>query len=353
MKYNTLEINAFMELADQASSIIIDVRSEGEYSAGHIPSAINIPLLNNAQRHQVGICYKEKGQQAAIDLGFELVGPFFAEKIAQARAIASDKHIAIYCWRGGLRSNIMAWLFATAGLKVTLLQKGYKAFRNANHERFVSFQNYIVLGGKTGSGKSEILHLLTRHGHPVLDLEAIAHHKGSAFGALGQEEQFTQEHFENQLGNALRGLPNDRSVWIEDESRFVGKNKIPDTVYEHMQQSPKVFIERSKEERIARILAEYGHFDVEVLAEKTTSLSKRMGPEQAKKAVEFLREGLLTQWVNLLLEYYDKGYEHAREIKARTYKNIVGHIPVSSSLDEQQILDSLVRFATTCQKQTL
>lgn len=353
MKYNTLDINAFMELADQASSIIIDVRSEGEFQQGHIPGAINIPLLNNAQRHQVGICYKEKGQQAAIDLGFELVGPFFAEKIAQARSMVSDKHIAIYCWRGGLRSNIMAWLFSTAGMKVTLLQKGYKAFRNANHERFASFQNYIVLGGKTGSGKSEILHLLAQHGHPIVDLEAIAHHKGSAFGALGQDEQFTQEHFENHLGNALRRLPNDRSVWIEDESRFVGKNKIPDTVYEHMQHSPKVFIDRSKEERIGRILIEYGQFDPEILAEKTASIAKRMGHEQSQQAISFLREGLMHQWVGMLLDYYDKGYEHAREIKARTYKNIVDHIHVSSSLDEQQILDSLLRFATTCQKPTL
>lgn len=353
MKYNTLDIHAFMELADQAGSMLIDVRSEGEYAAGHIPGAINIPLLNNAQRHQVGICYKEKGQQAAIDLGFELVGPFFAEKIAQARARVGEKHIAIYCWRGGLRSNIMAWLFATAGMKVTLLQKGYKAFRNANHERFASFQNYIVLGGKTGSGKSEILHLLARHGHPIVDLEALAHHKGSAFGALGQEEQYTQEHFENHLGNALRRLPNDRSVWIEDESRFVGKNKIPDTLYEHMQHSPKVFIHRSTEERIERILAEYGQFDTDVLAEKTISIAKRMGPEQSQKAVEFLREGQLKSWIAMLLDYYDKGYDHAREIKARNYKNIVDHIHVSSSLDEQHIIDALVRFATTCQNQTL
>jgi tRNA 2-selenouridine synthase len=353
MKYNSLEINAFMELADQASSIVIDVRSEGEFEQGHIPEAVNIPLLNNAQRHQVGICYKERGQQAAIDLGFELVGPFFAEKIANARSIVGEKHIAIYCWRGGLRSNIMAWLFSTAGMKVTLLQKGYKAFRNANHARFSSFQNYLVLGGKTGSGKSEILHLLARHGHPIVDLESIAHHKGSAFGALGQEVQFTQEHFENHLGNALRLLPNDCSVWIEDESRFVGKNKIPDAMYEHMQQSPKVFLDRSKEERIARILNEYGQFDPEILAEKTASVAKRMGPEQSQQAIAFLGEGLMQQWAGMLLDYYDKTYEHAREIKARSYKNIVDHIHVSSSLDEQHIVDVLVRFATTCQQQTL
>lgn len=339
-----------MELALKAGSIIFDARSPKEFEEGHIPGAISLPLLDNNQRHEIGITYKQQGHDAAVEKGFELVGPHFAEKLKRAKELTDKREILVYCWRGGLRSNILAWLLQTGGFKVTLLKGGYKAFRNQNLNLFDAKGHPVVLSGKTGVGKTEILEKLIAANQHVVDLEGLANHKGSAFGGLGQNDQPNQEQFENLLGNQLRCIPNEHSVWIESESRFLGKIRIPDQLFNRMQCAPMVDIERPVEERTERILVEYGHFPKDLLAEKTLALNKRMGGEQVKAAIDYLENNQMREWIGLLLNYYDKGYSHSRSLKEGKSRDSNAVINVSSSTNLDDVINRLIELANQWKK---
>jgi tRNA 2-selenouridine synthase len=306
----TLEIEAWIRYAQAQGSVLLDIRSEGEHAQGHIPGALSFPLLDNESRHAIGITYKELGQAAAVELGFELVGHKFASFIATARSIAPEGEVMLYCWRGGMRSNIMAWLLDLAGFRVKLLQGGYKSYRRLGHELFESSLNLLVIAGKTGSGKTELLQALQEAGQSTLDLEHLARHKGSSFGGLGQEPAPTQEHFENLLMWHLMGS-REQLIWLEGESRFIGKLRIPDLFFSQMESADHIEVERNFEERLQRILVEYGSFSPEELLDKTIALRKRMGGENVKLSVDALLLGDMQGWVRPLLEYYDKTYEHA------------------------------------------
>jgi tRNA 2-selenouridine synthase len=153
---------------------------------GHIPGAINFPLLDNEERAKVGTCYKEKGNYAAVLMGYELVGHKFQEYIKNAAALSPAKAVNIHCYRGGLRSTIMANLLVSAGFEVNLLSGGYKAYRKRVHEILEQPRRIVVIGGLTGAGKTELLLKLKAAGEQVVDLEALAKHRGSSFGAIGQ-----------------------------------------------------------------------------------------------------------------------------------------------------------------------
>ncbi|HEU4717669.1 MAG TPA: tRNA 2-selenouridine(34) synthase MnmH, partial [Bacteroidia bacterium] len=198
---------------------VADVRSPAEFAGGHIPGAFNIPLFTNEERAAVGTIYKQQGNEAAVLKGLEFVGPKMTAFILKARENAPGKKIAVHCWRGGMRSASMAWLFETAGMEVLLLSGGYKAYRNFVLSNTGRKFDLRVVGGETGSGKTDILHELARKGEQVLDLEGLARHKGSSYGAIGQDPQPTVEQFENDFVHALTKLDPSRPVWIEDESR--------------------------------------------------------------------------------------------------------------------------------------
>lgn len=295
----------------QQHAVIFDVRSEGEYASGHVPGALNLPLLNNEERHAVGICYKEKGDKAAVHLGFQLTGHKFHEYISKAQMLANGGPVLVYCWRGGLRSNIMCWLLRTAGMEVTLLEGGYKAWRNRVHQAFAEHGTLMLLSGKTGTKKTLLLQAMKNTGAAVVDLEALAKHKGSAFGALGEEEGPTQEHFENLLGSALLQHSSTRTIWLEDESRYIGPLHIPDVLYKRMQVAGRVLVERPYALRHAYILEEYGKFSKEALRECTLHLKKRMGFDRVQEAVHFLEEGNMDAWLDGLLKYYDTSYDYS------------------------------------------
>ncbi|MFN9392023.1 MAG: tRNA 2-selenouridine(34) synthase MnmH [Flavobacteriales bacterium] len=290
----------------------IDVRSPGEYAAGHIPGAINIPLLNNEERAEVGTIYKQHGRDSAVDAGFRLTGGKFARYVQEAREACSDREAIVYCWRGGLRSAIMSWIFSLSGMHIHQLSGGYKAWRNECLRLFAHPFQILLLSGMTGCGKTAILRQLEQMGEQILDLEKWASHKGSSFGALGQPEQPTQEHFENLLGFGLMNSNDQRRLWIEDESRFIGKLRIPDALLRQMARAPELEVCCTQEERIARILHEYGAFPAEQLSERTVALSRRIGGEQVKSALKRLHEGDLQSWVGILLDYYDKTYLYTR-----------------------------------------
>jgi tRNA 2-selenouridine synthase len=307
-----LNIGQFLEAKD--GRLLLDVRSEGEYQRGHIPGAVNVPLLDNASRAVVGTVYKQEGREAAVLKGFELTGADFHTKIRQVMQLSAVKEVAVYCWRGGMRSNIFAWLLSLAGYRVSLLKGGYKSYRAWALDIMKQPRKVMVLGGYTGSGKTELLHAIAGQGEYTIDLEALASHKGSAFGALGQEPQPSTEQFENLLAQQWALHP-DKRVWLENESRMIGVVKIPDTIYDMMREAPVIEILTTFEKRVDHILSGYGTFPPDQLRESTARLKKRLGDLRCRQALQMLEEGNMKEWAAMMLTYYDNFYEYGTSLR--------------------------------------
>jgi len=254
-----ISIQSFLQLRTQRP--VIDVRSPAEYAQGHIPGAVNIPLLNDEERVLVGTDYKQKGQQAAIRTGFRLVGPRLEGIVETAAAVAQGQEVLVHCWRGGMRSNNFCQFIGMAGISSQALEGGYKAYRTLALDSYRIPMKIILLGGCTGSGKSEILRALKEQGEQVLDLEMLANHKGSAFGGLLQPPQPTTEQFQNNLFENILRLDVERRVWVEDESIAIGKIFLPVDLWQQMTQSPLVLMEVDKSIRVQRLVNEYGPAD--------------------------------------------------------------------------------------------
>lgn len=296
-------------LDDRSGRVIIDVRTPAEYEQGHIPGAFNMPIFSNEERAEIGTLYKQVSRMDAFKRGLEVVGPRLTTFVELAQELAPDRSVGIHCWRGGQRSSSIAQLLAYSGFEVSVLEGGYKAFRNHLREFFDSEPyKIVVLGGKTGSGKTEILGHLRREGEQVIDLEAKANHKGSAFGALGQEPQPSVEHFENELFHELKSLDLSRRIWVENESRSIGRVFIPQGFWDNMKSSPLVHIEVPFEIRVQRLMAEYASFPKEKLLEALHKIERRMGPQNMKAAEEACHSDDLQTATELALHYYDKAY---------------------------------------------
>lgn len=312
MRKPVLTASEFLEVHFNGA-VTIDARSPLEFEKAHIPGAVNLPLLDNDDRHDIGTVYKREGRQAAVIRGFERVGPRFHELARKGLEIVGNRSVLVYCWRGGMRSNILAWLLRTAGLKVQLLEGGYKSFRHLMLDRIENHPRLIVLGGKTGSGKTEMLMRLKESGQTVLDLEGMASHKGSAFGSLGLPAQPSQEQFENRIGMELWSIGNGKVVWVENESRLIGERIVPTPLYDTMRNAQVLEVVVVRDERKTRILQEYGIFPPGDLAFHTNRIGKRMGPQHVKIALDHLESGDVSSWVDLVLDYYDKTYQHSRD----------------------------------------
>lgn len=209
-----------------------------------------------------------------------------------------------------MRSEAMAWLFSTGGIKPMLLEGGYKAYRNHILADLGRKRNFIILGGLTGSGKTEILKHMMSAGRQVIDLESLASHRGSAFGALGQLPQPSSEHFANLLFDELAGRSDDTSVWLEDESRNIGTVFMPDNFYEQMQAAPVIALMMSIEIRMPRLVQEYTLFPADQIEASVMKISKRLGGDRTREAIEALRRGDYPTAIRITLEYYDKSYNY-------------------------------------------
>jgi tRNA 2-selenouridine synthase len=293
------------------------VRSPHEFKKGHIPGAHNIPLFDDDERAEIGTLYKQQGKDTAILRGLELVGPRMKSLvIAAGNLCGADRKVRVHCWRGGMRSGSLAWLLNTAGFEAQVLQGGYKAYRRLIHERLESGTiRPIVLGGMTGSGKSEVLRKIAEQGEQVVDLEALAHHKGSAFGALGQEEQPSNEQFENDLFAKLGQFDLSRPIWMEDESRNIGKVVLYPALAQLIREAPVLVLNVSQEERVKRLMVEYGDFDPQLLKECCAKIEKRLGSQNYAAACQLIDSGNIHEATRLLLHYYDKSYMYGIKIR--------------------------------------
>ncbi|HMR62999.1 MAG TPA: tRNA 2-selenouridine(34) synthase MnmH [Anaerolineae bacterium] len=304
-----LIVEEFLKLGRQQP--IIDVRTPAEFAKGHIPGAVNVPLFSNEERHNIGWTYKQIGREQAMLLGMEAAGPRMRALVEQVQAAAPGQTVLIHCWRGGMRSQSMAWLVGLFGYQTYTLVGGYKAFRHYVLAQFEQPRPILILSGKTGSGKTEILHELAARGEQVIDLEGLAHHKGSAFGALGEVPQPAQQQFENELAMQWADLQPQRPVWLEDESRHIGRLAIPEALWTQMRAASVLCLDVPLEQRVDYLMAEYGRFNRDDLRQAILCLTKRLGPQISQQALEALAEDDLATCCQLLLQsYYDKTYAY-------------------------------------------
>ena len=314
MAIEKITIQQFLQLS--AKYAVLDVRSPGEFEHAHIPGAYSLPLFSNEERKVVGTAYKQQSKQTAIKFGLEYFGGKMVQMIDDAERIVNShqqqlsdpKTVIVHCWRGGMRSAGVAWLLDLYGFKVYTLVGGYKSFRRWCTSQFNKEYPFKILGGFTGSGKTEILEELMLKGNIAINLEELAHHKGSAFGHLGQQAQPTQEMFENKLAVTLANSEAADCVWLEDESQRIGTVSIPNILYLHIQTKAVYFLEIPFEERLKYIIKYYGLFAKEDLAERIVRIGKRLGGLETKKALEYLGEGDIYNCFSILLKYYDKYY---------------------------------------------
>jgi tRNA 2-selenouridine synthase len=297
---------------------VVDVRSEREYEQGHIPSAINVPLLNNSERIVVGTTYKQEGQQEAINAGFRLVGPRLVALIETSRQVGDE--FLVHCWRGGMRSSNFCRFMDMARIKTLQLQGGYKAYRQFAISTFKRPFKFVALCGYTGSGKSEILRALADEGEQILDLETIASHKGSVFGGLMMPPQPVTEQFQNCLFEEILKLDVSKRVWVEDESIAIGNIFLPEGLWTRMTTSTLMEITVSKEIRIERLVKEYGDADKLEFLNAMTKIAQKLGGQHYNAAKEKLLAGDMSSVIDILLTYYDKSYRNGLENKKKRIK---------------------------------
>lgn len=322
-----------------ASAPLLDVRAPVEFSAGAFPGAVNVGILDDEERAQVGTTYKQRGQDAAIALGHQLVsGGTKAERIARWAAFTREHPDGyLYCFRGGLRSQTAREWLRESGIDYPLIQGGYKAMRQfllGELERQSKHANIGIVGGRTGSGKTRVVQAL----HRAIDLEGLAHHRGSSFGRL-PGGQPTQIDFENALAVALLRLTagNDARLWLEDESRLIGRCAIPLEFRPRMEEAPIALVEEPVDARVQVVLEDYvidllplyeqaeGEAGFTLFAASLLSsldrVQKRLGGLMHRKARESMEQALAAQqatggvephraWIELLLtHYYDPMYD--------------------------------------------
>lgn len=303
MAIEKLTIERFIELS--VSQPVLDVRSPGEYNHAHIPGAYNFPLFDDEERKVVGTAYKQQSREDAIKIGLDYFGAKMRSMVEQAEKIASkDKTLLVHCWRGGMRSAGVAWLLDLYGFKVYTLAGGYKAYRNWVLTQFSKQYTFHIIGGYTGSGKTEVLQ---RMGENIIDLEGIAIHRGSAFGAIEGVLQPSQEMFENKLAMTLAAQHN-RTIWLEDESQRIGLVNIPHPIWQQMRASQVFFLDIPFEERLNHIVKGYGKKDKEKLVNSIMRIKKRLGGLETKTAIGCLVEEDIAGCFAVLLKYYDKQY---------------------------------------------
>jgi len=314
---------------------LIDVRTVHEYKKGSIPDALNFPLFDNLERAEIGTIYKKIGKNAAVEKGLEFFEPRIQEFLFSLTELKT-KRLVVFCARGGMRSSCIVRLLQHQGFQAAQLQGGYKSFRSYVLRQIRKpAPPLIVLHGATGVGKTLLLKKLPDH----LDLEEFAGHRSSLFGAINKIPQ-TQKNFEALLNKKILELPSTRPVFIEGESRKVGKVFIPHALAEAMKCGTLVLLQASLDTRIRRIVEEYKICDKQTFLQTDSilqSMQKVLGKKKAEQLRQWLRKGNFENIVHLLLEeYYDPRYQYAMRMNEYALK--------LSAEDLNSAAEKLVRF---------
>ena len=298
-------------LAQSENHLVIDVRSPKEFAQAHIPNAISLPLFSDEERAAVGTLYKQQGRESAMMLGLKYYGTNMQRIISDLQHQTHDKRLFIHCWRGGMRSGVVAYMLDLFGYKVSTLNKGYKSFRTTVLESFSKPKKILILGGRTGSAKTEVIKSLREKNENVIDLEALAHHKGSAYGGIGESTAPSQEMFENELYMQFRNMDLAKPVWLEDESQRIGIMNLPNALWDQMRNAKVIYLEVPFEERLNYLVKTYGSLPLDALRSSTLRIQKRLGGLATKNTLQFLEEKNYESAFEILLKYYDKYYERA------------------------------------------
>lgn len=336
----------FLALRD-AGLLVLDARSPSEFAHGHVPGAVNLPVLNDEERATVGTAHARSGAEAAVHVALTLTGPQLAGKLSKARRLLQehminqakpDRTILLHCWRGGMRSKALSWLLEMGGFHVSVLQGGYKAYRALVREELaLPRPNVLVLGGMTGSGKTDILHQLNSLGSQIIDLEGLAGHRGSAFGGVGLPEQSSNEAVENALHYAWRKLDPARPVWLEDEDKRIGAVSLPSEFFQHIRTGSLALIEVPRAVRTQRLAYDYALANhaapslTHDLIASVDRLRQRLGDECTTRCIEHIRQGRYEPAVDGVLTYYDKLYTRQLEHRPIALK-LISSDPVETAL---------------------
>ncbi|MBI2307514.1 MAG: tRNA 2-selenouridine(34) synthase MnmH [Rhodocyclales bacterium] len=314
-----LGIASVEDLGNTSFSDIIDVRSPAEYAEDHIPGAISCPVLNNEERAEIGTLYKQVSPFEAKKRGAALVARNIARHIEESFLDRPKQwKPLIYCWRGGQRSGAMVTIFRSIGWSASQLEGGYKAYRQQVVAALAELPrrfDFRVICGATGSGKSRILQAIGRLGGQIVDLEALACHKGSVLGVLPDQPQPSQKMFESQLLQSLRGLDAARPVYVEAESRKIGRLQVPDAMIETMRAGCCIGVEAPRAERVAFLLRDYDYFlsDPAWLNTRLAALKDLRGGETVARWQEYASTGRWPELVEeLLAGHYDPLYAHSQ-----------------------------------------
>lgn len=289
---------------------VLDVRSPIEFAKGHVPGSLNIPLFSDDQRAHIGTVYKNIGSEKAVKLGESYANPQIMQYLEESLKAAPEKKLIVYCFRGGMRSQRFSALLNENGFSVLRLESGYKSYRQHILQSFTIHFPLQILGGKTGSGKTEILNEMKKAKAQVIDLEKLANHRGSAFGGFDGGYQPTSEYFENCLAEELSLLSMRNTIWIEDESKSIGRVYIPDAFYKQMKTAPLVVIILPGESRVERLCREYANAGHEPLISGIGKISRRLGGERAAMAISAVERDDYAEAATIILEYYDKCYDY-------------------------------------------
>lgn len=297
---------------------IIDVRSEGEFAEDHIPGAVNLPILNNAEREKVGTIYKQVSSFDAKKIGAALVSANIARHLQESLLDRPrDWRPLVYCWRGGGRSGALAHVLTQIGWRAGRLDGGYKAYRRAVIDDLQTLParfQWRVICGMTGTGKSRLLRALHTHGAQVLDLEELAAHRGSVLGNLPDAPQPPQKLFDSQVWHALRQFDPKYPVFVESESKKIGNLRVPEALIEAMWQSTCVVIEATMPVRVSLLQDEYAHFlhDAALLNVQLDCLRPLHGSTVIDTWQTLARDGIWDQLTEeLLTRHYDPAYTRA------------------------------------------
>ena len=317
-----LELISPADLDGTSFSAIIDVRSPSEFADDHLPGAINLPVLDDAERARIGTIYKQESPFRARRLGAAIIARRAADFLEGTLAgYPRDFQPLLYCWRGGMRSQSLATILSAVGWRTRLLEGGYKAYRKhliESFQRHLESQafRFVIVGGLTGSGKTRMLLKMQDLGHQIIDLEGIAEHRGSALGESTTRPQPSQKRFENLLWESLRQLDPSRPIFLESESSRIGSVQIPAALWKQMGCSPSIEILIPRQLRAEYLLDHYGHFvrDPDLLRSKLLKLRHLHGAGQLETWEQQISSGDWPEFTESILQvHYDPAYTRSRK----------------------------------------